>query len=268
MVRSAPETLAQSPACGGAGAGDGGARLVTALEVHGIAVRYRNGALGVEDVSFGISEGAVVALFGPNGAGKTTTVRAVSGFLRTEGARVVRGSIKFNDRDITNLEPHVTRSLGVSCVPERDKVFANLTVGENLRALGQLPPKTKREAAYARIYDLFPVLKERDSQPAGQLSGGQRQMLAIARSLVTKPKLLVVDEMTLGIHHSLQAPLFDAIRQIASEGTSVLLVDESAGFALDVADFCYLLREGRIVDSGPTEKFRGSEMLIAGYVQG
>jgi branched-chain amino acid transport system ATP-binding protein len=238
------------------------------LSVKELRVRYRNGALGVLDASFGVEEGQIVALFGPNGAGKTTSVRGVSGFLRTEGARVTKGRVEVFGVDVTNSEPHQTARMGVALVPERRKVFPNLSVHENFMALGRLPRRSQRAAAFERIFELFPVLADRRRELAGRLSGGQQQMLAIGRALLHEPKLLIVDEMTLGLHHSMQPPLFDAVRRVAAEGTSVLMVDESTGFALEVADYCYLLAGGLVRDQGPPERFRGNELLAAGYVGG
>jgi branched-chain amino acid transport system ATP-binding protein len=237
------------------------------LEAENVRVQYRNGALGVVDVSFRMRAGQVVALFGPNGAGKTTSVRAISGFLRTEGARVVQGSVRIGGRDVTNSEPHNQANLGVSLVPERDKVFPQLTVTENLFASGRLPKGERRAELLDRVMSLFPVLGERSKDLAGGLSGGQRQMLALGRAILSDPRILIVDEMTLGLHHSLQPPLFDAIRYVVGTGVSVLVVDESTGFALEVADHCYMLSAGRIVASGPAEDFRGNELLAAGYVE-
>lgn len=133
-------------------------------------------------------------------------------------------------------------------------------------AVGSLPPRAERAKVFAEIYSLFPVLAERRNEQAGRLSGGQQQMLALARCLVSQPRLIVVDEMTLGLHHSLQPPLFDTVRRVAETGTAVLLIDEATGFALEVADYCYLLRAGTIVAEGPADRFRGNELLAAGYV--
>ena len=239
-----------------------------ALSAEGLKVRYRNGALGIVDVSLSVEVGQVVALFGPNGAGKTTTVNAISGFLRSEGARVVDGSVTVFGVDVTNKEPHFVHRLGLATVPERKKVFPALTVAENLRALGHLPSRQRRKEVYDRLYALFPALAAKRSDLAGKLSGGQQQMLAIARSLVCEPKILIIDELTLGLHHSLHEPLFEVVSRIASEGTAVMLVDESTGFALEAADHCYRLGAGVVKDSGPSARFRGSELLAAGYVEG
>jgi branched-chain amino acid transport system ATP-binding protein len=236
------------------------------LSAKGLQVRYRNGALGITDVSIEVAEGQVVALFGPNGAGKTTSVRAVSGFLRTEGARVTKGQVQALGTDVTNAEPHQTARLGVALVPERRKVFPNLTVAENFAALGRLPSRAHRKQSLDRVLELFPALADRRKELAGRLSGGQQQMLAIGRALLCEPKLLILDEMTLGLHHSMQPPLFNAVRRVAAEGTAVLIVDESTGFALEVASYCYLLSQGRVQDQGPPERFKGNELLAAGYV--
>ncbi|HSY16092.1 MAG TPA: ABC transporter ATP-binding protein [Jatrophihabitantaceae bacterium] len=241
---------------------------IPALRASGLKVRYRNGAVGIEDVSLTVNPGQIVALFGPNGAGKTTTVRAISGFLRTEGTKIVNGRVEIFGKDVTAAEPHETYAAGVATVPERRKVFSSLTVDDNLVALGALPGRGQRKAAYDRVYDLFPILAERRGQLAGRLSGGQQQMLAIARSLMRQPRVLIIDEMTLGLHHSLHEPLFVAVRQIAAQGPSVVIVDESTGFALKVADYCYLLGAGQVRDSGPAEKFRNNDLLAVGYVEG
>jgi len=237
------------------------------LEVEGLRVRYRSGAIGIADVSLRVGHGQVVALFGPNGAGKTSTVRGVSGFLRTEGARVAHGSVTFDGQDVTNAEPHRQAKLGVAFVPERNKVFPTLTVAENLAALGVLPSPARRQELQELVYTLFPVLAIRRRELAGRLSGGQRQMLALARAIFSDPKLLIVDEMTLGLHHSMHPVLYDAVRAIAKTGASLLLVDESTGFALEVADYCYLLSAGLVVDEGAAERFRGNELLAAGYLE-
>ena len=244
------------------------AQSLPALRASNLKVRYRNGALGVLDISFQVEQGQVVALLGPNGAGKTTSVRAVNGFLRTEGAKVIGGNVEFFGHDITNMEPHETGSLGMGFVPERVKVFTYMTVAENLVALGKLPPRgDRRERAMDRIFGLFPILADRRKQPAGQLSGGQQQMLAISRALLTEPRLLILDEMTLGLHHSLHPPLFDAVERIAADGVAVLIVDESAGFALQASSYCYLLNAGVVRHHGPSADFRGTELLAGGYVE-
>lgn len=237
------------------------------LTAENLRVRYRNGALGILDVSFRVAPGQVIVLFGPNGAGKTTSVRAVTGFLRTEGARVIAGRVTLDGHDVTNHEPHRQAALGMAFVPERNKVFPSLTVSENLAAVSGLPRGARRRELHEFIHSLFPVLAERRREQAGKLSGGQRQMLALARGIIRDPRVLIIDEMTLGLHHSVQPPLFEAVRRVAAAGTAVVLVDESTGFALEAADYCYILSAGRVHDEGHSDKFRGSELIAAGYVE-
>jgi branched-chain amino acid transport system ATP-binding protein len=246
--------------------GAGGAPL---LEVDDLSIRYRNGALGIQNVSFTVQPSQIVALLGAAGAGKTTTVRGISGFLRSEGARAVTGSVRMAGRDITNWEPHQACRLGVLAVPERGKVFPNLSVAENLESLGaQLVKGARRTEVEEMIHDLFPILAGVRRQLAGRLSGGQQQMLAIARALMSDPRLLIIDEMTLGLHPSLHGPLFDAVVRIAATGSAVLIVDESTGHTLEVAQHCVLLKAGQVWAAGPSETFRGNELLVAGYVGG
>lgn len=237
------------------------------LEARNLKVRYRNGALGVLNTSVLVKEGQVVALFGPNGAGKSTTVRAITGFLKTEGTRIVSGSVTMEGKDITNVEPWQTSRMGLSIVPERQKIFASMSVRDNLAALGQRPPRSRRQRRLNYVCDLFPVLADRMGETAGRLSGGQQQMLAIARSLMTEPRVLIVDEMTQGLHHSLQPVLFDAVREISAAGTAVVIVDESTGFALQVADYCYLIGGGLVRDEGVAERFKDNALIAAGYVE-
>jgi branched-chain amino acid transport system ATP-binding protein len=214
------------------------------LRVENIKVRYRNGALGVIDVSLEVNPGEVVILCGPNGAGKTTTVRAVNGFLKSERAKIISGRVTFFDRDITNIEPHRTAALGMAFVPERSKIFPALTVSENLEVMAKRPPRSTRAKVYSDIFEMFPVLGERQRELAGRLSGGQQQMLAIARSLMCDARLLIIDEITLGLHHSVHGPLFDVMKILASQGKAVLFVDESSEQAIGIADRCYMLSGG------------------------
>lgn len=235
------------------------------LEARNLEVRYRGGAVGIQDVSLEMHPGEVVTILGPNGAGKTTTVRAVSGFLRTEGARVTRGSIVCAGRKTTNLEPHQLAHLGVAFVPERRKVFSALSVLDNLMSIGSLPKQPRRSELLDRVFEMFPMLAGRRSEAAGRLSGGQQQMLAIGRSLMLEPRILIVDEITLGLHVSLHPPLFDAMRKIADTGAAIAIVDENAGQVLHIADRCMILRAGRVVAEGPASQFREADVVAASY---
>jgi branched-chain amino acid transport system ATP-binding protein len=238
------------------------------LKAENLAVRYSNGALGVEDVSIEIDRGQIAALVGANGAGKTTTCRALSGLLRTEGAKVVGGSIVFDGVDITGWEPHRLVKAGISAVPERNKVFRNLSVREHFASTGMHRSRAERDTALEFGLQLFPAIGDRMRQLAGTLSGGQQQMVAIVRALINRPRLLIVDEMTLGLHPSLQQPLFDALRSIADEGTACLVIDESTTHTVSTAQHCYLLEGGRIARHGPASDFANKDLLAIGYVGG
>ena len=168
------------------------------LKAESLALRYPNGALGIEDVSIEVDEGQIVALIGANGAGKTTTCRALSGFLKTEDMKIVRGKVYFDGADVTGQEPHRLAKIGISAVPERNKVFPNLSVREHFVSAGLHRSAAEREEMLEFGLQLFPRVRERLKLSAGKLSGGEQQMVAIVRALVNRPRLLVVDEMTLG----------------------------------------------------------------------
>lgn len=238
------------------------------FSVKNIAVKYRNGAYGIEDISIDVAHGAVVAMLGVNGAGKTTTVRALSGFLRTEGAKIEQGSVELDGKNITGWEPHRLTKLGIAAVPERNKVFKNLSVREHLTSAGLHCKRQDRDDAIEFAISLFPIIAEKYRQSAGRLSGGQQQMLAISRAMASCPRVLIVDEMTLGLHPSLQPGLFAALRAIADRGTSVLVVDESAGHALATSDYCYWIDNGLIVGEGTPDQFTGEELELGSFSQG
>lgn len=240
-------------------------RSAAIVDVDGICVRYANSAIGVHDVSLTVGSGEVVVIFGPNGAGKTTTVRAVSGFVKSERAKVVNGAVELFGRDATNAEPQVTMRQGVAFVPERDKVFPNMSVSENLRVVGKRPPRSRRQEVYDRIHELFPALAPRQRSLAGTLSGGQQQMLAIARALVCEPRLLIIDEMTLGLHPGIHGMLFEVVTKIAADGTALLIVDEGTSHALEVATYCYVLSAGRVKAEGTPDEVRSGDLLAAGH---
>jgi ABC-type branched-subunit amino acid transport system ATPase component len=235
------------------------------LVAKNLRVRYRDGAFGIHDVSLQVEAGETVSLLGPNGAGKTTTLRAISGFLSSEGTRIVDGTVTFEGRDITNAEPHKAARHGLVCVPERRKIFPNLSVLDNLYALGHNIKPQRRKELLDLVYTMFPMLEERKSLPAGRLSGGQQQMLAIARGLLSEAKLLLLDEMTLGLHTSVKPTLYDAVSEINRTGTAVLISDESADFAMSLSKYCYLIRDGLISASGPPDEF-AVDQLAAGYL--
>jgi branched-chain amino acid transport system ATP-binding protein len=235
------------------------------LKAESLALRYPNGALGIEDVTIEIDEGQVVALIGANGAGKTTTCRALSGFLKTEDMKIVRGRVFFDGADVTGREPHRLAKMGISAVPERNKVFPNLSVREHFISAGLHRSRAEREDMLEFGLQLFPGIRERMKQSAGKLSGGEQQMVAIIRALVNHPRLLIVDEMTLGLHASLRVPLFEALRTIAAQGTACFVIDENASHTVTNAEYCYLLEGGRITKHGRSSDFANTDLLDLGY---
>jgi branched-chain amino acid transport system ATP-binding protein len=243
-----------------------GPAAAAVVNVEGLQVRYRNGAIGVVAVDLQVADRQFVAVFGPNGAGKTTTMRAISGFLRGEKVRI-SGSVEVLGHQVAGWEPHRISKLGLAFIPERRKIFPNLSVAQNLAAVGRRPSRAQTAELHERIFGLFPDIKDRRSEAAGRLSGGQRQMVAIGRGLMCQPRVLIVDELTLGLHHGLHGALYEAMRKVADTGTAVIVVDESTGAALEFVDHCYLLGTGVVKDSGGPAKFRGSELLAAGYVE-
>jgi len=230
-----------------------------AIALEDVSVSY-GGIPALHDVSLTVPEGAVVALLGPNGAGKTTTLRAVSGL-----ARVERGRISVHGRRVERRPPHVVARLGVVHVPEGRGVFPTLTVRENLEMTSYALRQGVDPVAGAA--ELFPVLGSRLRQAAGTLSGGEQQMLALARALLSRPRLLMVDEISMGLAPLVVAELFDKLRAQAAAGTSVLLVEQYVDAALDLADYVYVLDKGRVVDVGePADVRRGA--LVSAYLGG
>jgi branched-chain amino acid transport system ATP-binding protein len=222
------------------------------LQVNNLAVRY--GAIeALHDVSVDIHRGEIVTLIGSNGAGKTTLLRTISGLLRPTA-----GSITWNaqgSRDITDLSPHQIVRSGICHAPEGRQVFATLTVRENL-LLGGFQQKSKDQLRWdiERCYRLFPVLAERQNQKAGTLSGGEQQMLAIGRALMAKPQLLLLDEPSLGLAPLIVRKIFQIIREINAEGTTVFLVEQNAHMALTIAHRAYVLQTGHVIKTDSAAK--------------
>jgi branched-chain amino acid transport system ATP-binding protein len=234
------------------------------LQVTNLSVSY--GAINaLADVSFQIEPGRIVTLVGANGAGKTTTLKTLSGLLRARS-----GSVVFNGEDITRFAPHQIVARGLGHVPEGRMVFANLTVDENL-AMGAYLQKDKARIARNRdyVFGIFPRLKERLSQAAGTLSGGEQQMLAIGRALMGDPKLLMLDEPSLGIAPKLISTIFEKIIEINREhGVTILLVEQNARLALEISHDAYVLETGRITMQGPSAQLRTDPQLKAAYLGG
>lgn len=233
------------------------------LKVEDLQVRY--GLIqAIRGVSFEVNEGEVVALIGANGAGKTTIMHSICNLIPKAG-----GTVTFEDKDITNTPAHKLISMGMAQVPEGRRIFQELTVAENLR-LGAYTRKDKGEiaASLEEMYDRFPILKERSKQIAGTLSGGEQQMLATTRALMSKPKLLLMDEPSMGLSPLFVNIIFDMIKKVNEEGTTVLLVEQNAKKALSIADRGYVLEIGKMVKTGTGKELLEDDSIRKAYLGG
>jgi branched-chain amino acid transport system ATP-binding protein len=231
------------------------------LEVRKIDVFYGDVQV-IWDVSFEVKQGEVVALIGANGAGKSTLLKTISGLLRPE-----KGSILFEGRPIHNVKPYNLIDLGIAHVPEGRRLFPDMTVEENLD-MGALKgdAKEKRNVTREEVYRLFPRLKERKKQRAGTLSGGEQQMVAVGRGLMSKPRLLMFDEPSLGLAPILVKEIFNVIRKIKDEGTTVLIVEQNVKQTLSLADRAYVLENGRVVMEGTGENLLANKHVKTAYL--
>jgi branched-chain amino acid transport system ATP-binding protein len=234
------------------------------LEVKNLTVNY-GAIVALQGASLKVNRGDIVTLIGANGAGKTTTLRAISGLLKVRSGEVI-----YDGRNITNAPPHELVKRGLAHVPEGRMVFANLTVLENLRMGAYLvrdKSAIQREQEY--VYSIFPRLEEREKQLAGTLSGGEQQMLAIGRALMSKPKFLMLDEPSLGIAPILVQKIFEKIVEINRQhGITILLVEQNANLALDVSRFGYVLETGRILLEDSSTQLRSNPQVKAAYLGG
>jgi branched-chain amino acid transport system ATP-binding protein len=238
------------------------------LRLNNIEVIYSDVILVLKGLSLEVPQGQIVALLGANGAGKTTTLKAISGLLKTENGQVTSGSVELMGRRIDGMDPDRICRLGILQVMEGRRVLESLTVEENLRIGGY----TRRdpngvEHDFQMIYEYFPRLVERRHQLAGYLSGGEQQMLVIGRALMAQPKLLLLDEPSLGLAPLLVREIFGIIQKINAEhGTTCLLVEQNAQIALGIAHYGYIMENGRIVLDGPAEMLRGNEDVREFYL--
>ena len=215
------------------------------LEVRDLAVGY-GGAPAISDIDLDVGEAEIVSVIGPNGAGKSTLINAIAGLLPWQ-----KGSLHFGGVDLDTVAPHQVCDQGIALVPEGRRLFPGMSVEENLDiGCYRLAARKQRQQGLERAYTLFPVLHERRYQLAGTLSGGQQQMVAIARALMAQPRLLLLDEPSLGLAPAVVAEMFNVIRVIQQEGMAILLVEQNVGQAMEIADRAYVLEEGRIVASG------------------
>ena len=233
----------------------------TLLKVDNINVFYGN-IHAVKDVSFEVNEGEIVTLIGANGAGKSTLMRTISGLVKAQS-----GSILWNGQELLGKPIDKIISAGIAMSPEGRRVFADLTVLENLK-LGAYLRKDKAEIEkdLKWVYELFPRLEERNWQSAGTLSGGEQQMLAIGRALVAKPKIILFDEPSLGLAPLIVKEVFEAIREIKQEGTTILLVEQNSKLALNTADRAYVLKNGEIALSGKCSDLLNNEEVKSAYL--
>src|SRR5579862_8694667 len=234
------------------------------LEITDLRVNYGSIA-ALHGLSLKVPAGSIVTLIGANGAGKTTTLRAISGILKSAS-----GSIRFEDRDISHLPPHKIVEFGISHVPEGRMIFSNLTVKENL-LMGAYRRRDKKNFGKDLdfLFNIFPRLKEREKQTAGTLSGGEQQMLAISRALMSRPKCLMLDEPSLGIAPLLVKTIFEKIVEINKElGLTILLVEQNANLALEISRFGYVLESGQIIISDTSAALRENPKVRASYLGG
>jgi branched-chain amino acid transport system ATP-binding protein len=217
----------------------------------------------LKGISLEVKEKEIVTLIGSNGAGKSTTLSAITGLVKVNG-----GSIVFNGIDITNMSPHKIVRMGISLSPEGREVFPALTVEENLRLGAYTRKDSEIKESFERVYDLFPRLRERVRQAAGTLSGGEQQMLAIGRALMSQPKLLLLDEPSMGLAPNLVAMIFDLIESINKQGTTILLIEQNANMAFSIAHRAYVLETGRIVISGSAQELAGDNRVRSAYLGG
>lgn len=218
----------------------------------------------IKGISFDVKEGEIVTLIGANGAGKTTILKAMSGMIK-----VKNGEVNYDGKDILTTEPHKIVGSGLAHVPEGRRVFAEMTVEDNLE-LGGFTDKNKAKVkqGFENAYEKFPRLFERRKQIAGTLSGGEQQMLAIGRALMSQPKIILMDEPSMGLAPILVQQIFDIIQEINKSGTTVLLVEQNANMALSVADRAYVLETGRIVLSGKAKELLGNDDIKKAYLGG
>jgi branched-chain amino acid transport system ATP-binding protein len=214
------------------------------------------------DVSLKLERGKLTALVGSNGVGKTTLLRTAVGLVKPW-----RGSIIFDDRDATRVSPHAKAAQGLILVPEGRQLFTDMSVYENLE-MGAFPSRAKAhfQRNLERVYDLFPILKERSNQKAGTLSGGEQQMLAVARGLMAQPEILMFDELSLGLAPFLVLELFEVLQRLQAEGLTMLLVEQNIQMALAISDYTYVLADGRIELEGPSHEVAKNEHVRKAYL--
>ncbi len=235
----------------------------TILKLDNLTVSYGS-IKALKGINIKVREGEIVALLGANGAGKTTTLKTLSGIVSAEN-----GSIEFCGKNIVNMAPEKITALGIVQSPEGRQIFPDITVEENLR-VGAFTVKSKKEIAknFERVYKYFPILQERKKQLAGTLSGGEQQMLAIARALMGSPKVLLLDEPSLGLAPLIVKTIFEIVKEINSEGTTVLIIEQNALQTLKIADYAYVLEVGEVSMEGKANELIQDKKLLEAYLGG
>ncbi len=230
------------------------------LRIDNLSCNYKQ-IIALSDVSLHINKGEIVSLIGANGAGKTTLLRAISGLMKVKS-----GKIHFEDKDITKLESHDVAKLGIAQIPEGRGLFSILSVEENLRLGAYVRDDDEVQSDIEKIYTQFPILKEKSSEYAGTLSGGQQQMVAVGRALMSRPKLLLLDEPSMGLAPIIVEEIFEAIKRLRDDGTTVFIVEQNAFLALSVTDRAYVLENGKIVMSGNSLELLKDERVKEAYL--
>ncbi len=235
--------------------------MSAALEIQGLEAGYGEVQV-LWGVDLKVAEGGMTTLVGANGAGKTTTLRTIMGTVRPW-----KGSVRFYGEDVTRLTPHAKAQMGLVLVPEGRQLFSDMTVEENLE-MGAYSPRARKhlDANLKRVYQLFPRLEERRGQRAGTLSGGEQQMLAVGRGLMADPRVLMIDELSLGLAPVLAQSLFGTLKQLKEEGLTILLVEQNVHLALALSDYAYVLAEGRIQIEGPSREVAKNEEVRRAYL--
>lgn len=237
------------------------------LEVKNLAVGYARKGLALEDVSLSVPKGGIVALLGANGAGKTTLLRGVTGLLDLHHGHVTAGAVHFEGRPILGLPPHKRVRLGLAQVPEGRLVFKQLSVEDNLLVGAAILPRSQVREALDQVYALFPRLFERRKQAAGWMSGGEQQMLALSRALIGRPRLLLIDELSLGLAPLIVKEIYEQLLKVGEGlGTAMLVVEQNARLALEFATTAYVLNRGQVVLSGTAAEVAADEGMKASYL--
>ena len=237
------------------------------LRVSNLEVVYDDTIVALRGVSLSVPRGSIVTVLGANGAGKTTLLRAITGTLDAHDGEVTRGDLFLNGTPITHADSADIVRQGVGLVPEGRRIFSTLSVADNLKAGGlTVPDRRRRSENMERMLDLFPVLRDRVNATAGYLSGGEQQMLAVSRALMSEPRILLLDEPSLGLAPLIVQQIRDVVREVNRSGTTVLLIEQNAHIALEIADYGYVLENGKVVMDGPAEELRESSDIKEFYL--